>query len=137
VRGGEERRLAQRFVQRLARKTPSVEQPVKFLSGGNQQRVVVAKWLATNPRLLILDEPTKGIDVHAKTEIHALIAELAGQGVGVLLISSELPEVMGMCDRIVVMHRGRIMGSFARGEADREALMRAATGDVNDGAVAV
>jgi ABC-type sugar transport system ATPase subunit len=137
VRGGEERRLAQRFVQRLAIKTPSVEQPVKFLSGGNQQRVVVAKWLATNPRLLILDEPTKGIDVHAKTEIHALIADLAGQGVGVLLISSELPEVMGMCDRIVVMHRGRLMGSFARGESDREALMRAATGEVSDGALAV
>jgi ribose transport system ATP-binding protein len=137
VRGGEERRLAERFVQRLAIKTPSVEQPVKFLSGGNQQRVVVAKWLATNPRLLILDEPTKGIDVHAKTEIHSLIVELASQGVGVLLISSELPEVMAMSDRIVVMHRGRMMGSFGRGESDREGLMRAATGEANDGAVAV
>ena len=137
VRGGDERRLAQRFVQRLAIKTPSVDQPVKFLSGGNQQRVVVAKWLATNPSVLLLDEPTKGIDVHAKAEIHALIAELAGQGVGVVLISSELPEVMAVCDRIAVMHRGRVMGSFARGEPDREALMRAATGEMHDGAVAV
>jgi ABC-type sugar transport system ATPase subunit len=134
VRGGAERNLARRFVDRLAIKTPSLDQPVKFLSGGNQQRVVVAKWLATNPKLLILDEPTKGIDVSAKAEIHALIADLARQGVGVVLISSELPEVLAMCDRILVMHHGRLTGSFVRGEPDREALMRAATGEVDDGA---
>ena len=102
------------------------EQPVKTLSGGNQQKVVLAKWLLAGPQALILDEPTRGIDVGAKFEIYQLIHELADRGAGVLVISSELEELTGICDRILVLNRGRFTGEFARDQFDRKAILRAA-----------
>jgi ABC-type sugar transport system ATPase subunit len=96
------------------------------LSGGNQQKVVIAKWLATNPTVLILDEPTRGIDVGAKKEIHALMSEMAVSGVAIVMISSELPEILGMSDRIYVMHEGRLKGELDRAEASQELIMQMA-----------
>ena len=124
-----ERSVTQRYVNELQIKTPSVEQIVQNLSGGNQQKVVLAKWLFTESRVLIFDEPTRGIDVGAKVEIYKLMNELVRRGVGVLMISSELPEVLGMCDRILVMSEGRLAGELARGEATQEGIMRLATGE--------
>ncbi|MEZ5858822.1 MAG: sugar ABC transporter ATP-binding protein [Geminicoccaceae bacterium] len=115
---------------RLAVKAASWEQPVMELSGGNQQKVVIAKWLATRPRVIILDEPTKGIDIGSKAAVHAFIGELVADGLAVVLISSELPEVMGLADRILVMHEGRIVARFARDAWSAEAIVAAATGAV-------
>jgi ABC-type sugar transport system ATPase subunit len=97
------------------------------LSGGNQQKVSLGKWLARDPRLLILDEPTRGIDVGAKQEIHSLIEKLANNGIAILMISSELPEVLGVCDRIIVLHEGRITGHYSDKEATQEKIMSSAT----------
>ena len=97
------------------------------LSGGNQQKVLIGRWLLTGPRILILDEPTRGIDVGAKAEIHRLIVELARQGAAVLMISSDLPEVLGMSDRIMVMHEGRVTGFLGRDEADQVRIMTLAS----------
>ncbi len=119
-------KLAQEFVDRLRIRTPSILQQVKNLSGGNQQKVVVAKWLLSKPKILILDEPTRGIDVGAKAEIHRLMSELAGQGIGILMISSELPEIMGMSDRILVMRQGRLVAQFDRAEATQEKIIEQA-----------
>ncbi|WP_018133184.1 xylose ABC transporter ATP-binding protein [Effusibacillus pohliae] len=116
------------YVRQLRVKTPSIETIVGTLSGGNQQKVVLAKALMTRPKVLILDEPTRGIDVGAKYEIYQIINELAKQGVAIILISSELPEVIGMSDRILVMNQGRINGEFTRGEATQEKIMQKATG---------
>lgn len=116
--------LAEEYVQKLHTKTPSIAQKVNNLSGGNQQKVVLAKWLAANPRVLILDEPTRGIDIGAKREIFAIIEELAAQGVGILMISSEMPEVLGMSDRILVMHEGRLCGELSRADASEHAIMQ-------------
>lgn len=124
-----ERQVSANFVRELQIKTPSVEQAAQNLSGGNQQKVVLAKWLFTESKILIFDEPTRGIDVGAKVEIYKLMNELVRKGVCILMISSELPEVLGMCDRILVMHEGRISGELARGEATQERIMRLATGD--------
>jgi len=129
IRGGRERAVADRFVKRLRVRTPSLDQDVSKLSGGNQQKVVLARWLATKPRLLILDEPTRGIDVGAKAEIYRLIDELAGEGMGVLLISSELPEVLGLADRILVMQGGRITGELSAETATERAVMEYAMMD--------
>lgn len=118
------------FVKRLDIRTPSVQQLVRNLSGGNQQKVVIAKWLTLQPRVLILDEPTRGIDVGAKSEIHNLMNELAAQGVGILMISSELPEVLGVSDRVIVMHEGRVAGMFDPRAATQDDIMSAATGSV-------
>jgi rhamnose transport system ATP-binding protein len=126
--GGAERSLAAEWAKRLELKYHRLDDPVGFLSGGNQQKVVLAKWLATDPKVLIVDEPTRGIDVGTKAEVHRLLSELAQRGVGVLMISSELPEVLGMADRVLVMHEGRISGELTRAQADEEAVMRAATG---------
>jgi ribose transport system ATP-binding protein len=104
--------------------TPSVERLVKFLSGGTQQKVVLAKWLSTQSRLLIFDEPTRGIDVGAKSEIHQLMDSLVHQGCAVLMISSELPEILNMSDRIYVMRDGTIVKEFARGDASQEGILR-------------
>ncbi len=123
INSGAERAIAEKFVEQLRIRTPSIRQLVKYLSGGNQQKVVLAKWLAVNPDVLILDEPTRGIDVGAKAEIHALMCEFAREGMGVILISSELPELMGMCDRILVMSKGTITGEFVRSEFDQEKIM--------------
>jgi D-xylose transport system ATP-binding protein len=100
------------------------------LSGGNQQKVVLAKWLLTNPRVLFLDEPTRGIDVGAKQEIYAQINKLAASGIAIVLVSSELPEVLGLSDRVIVLHEGRVTGEFRRDEATPEAVMSCATGHV-------
>ena len=118
--------LTDEYVAKLRVKTPSNEQKIMNLSGGNQQKVVIAKWMATHPKVLILDEPTRGIDVGAKKEIHALMSELAKQGVAIIMISSELPEVLGMADRIYVMHDGRIKGEIDRANASQEAIMKLA-----------
>ena len=123
-----ENQLAEKFVQTLAIKTPSIKQQVQYLSGGNQQRVVIAKWLATNPKILIVDEPTRGIDVGAKSEIHALLNQLASNGVGILMISSELPEILAMSDRILVMHQGKIKAELEGKKATEEIIIRFATG---------
>jgi ribose transport system ATP-binding protein len=124
------RRTAQEYVDRLAIRTPHLQQKAMYLSGGNQQKVVVAKWLAANPKVLILDEPTRGIDVGAKTEIHALMSQLAQTGIGIIMISSELPEILGMSDRIVVMSEGRVAAILGREEATQEVIMTYASGEV-------
>lgn len=123
-----EREIATDSVKRLAIKTPSIKQPVQFLSGGNQQRVVIGKWLATHPRLLIVDEPTRGIDVGAKSEIYALLSDLTRAGVGILMISSELPEILAMSDRIIVIHQGRVKAELYADKTSEEEIMRYATG---------
>jgi ribose transport system ATP-binding protein len=120
--------LGQDFVKRLDIRTPSLRQLVRNLSGGNQQKVVIAKWLTLQPRVLILDEPTRGIDVGAKSEIHRLMHDLAEQGVGILMISSELPEVLGVSDRVLVMHEGHLAGMFDPRTATQDEIMSAATG---------
>lgn len=122
----QEKEMADKFVKALEVKTPSNDQLVKNLSGGNQQKVVIAKWLANNPDILILDEPTRGIDVGAKKEIHQLMSDLANQGVAIIMISSELPEVLGMSDRVIVMHEGRIKGQLSREDADQVSIMKMA-----------
>ena len=113
---------------RLELKTPSMDQLTKLLSGGNQQKVLVSRWLLTVPDILILDEPTRGIDVGAKSEIHRLMSKLAQEGKAIIMISSELPEILGMSDRVLVMHEGRVGGVFERKDATQENIMRAATG---------
>ena len=123
-----ERIVAHDVVRRLDIRTPGIGVPAATLSGGNQQKVVVGKWLAAEPRVLIMDEPTRGVDVGAKAEIHRLMSALAGRGLAILLISSELPELLGMSDRIMVMHRGRIAGELSRGQATQEKIMAMATG---------
>lgn len=123
-----EQEVAGRYVDLLRIRTSSPLQTVSQLSGGNQQKVVLAKWLATGPKVLILDEPTRGIDVQAKAAVHRLMCELAAQGLGIVMISSELPEILGMSDQIIVMHEGVITGRFARGEASQEKILMAAIG---------
>jgi rhamnose transport system ATP-binding protein len=126
---GRERALALEHVRRLAIKTPSLYAPVATLSGGNQQKVALSRWLVTRPSVLILDEPTQGIDVGAKSEIHALMVGLAEQGVAILMISSELPEVLGMSDRVAVMRAGRVAGVVAREAATPEGVLALALGE--------
>jgi inositol transport system ATP-binding protein len=116
-------RVCEDMGRKLRIKTPSLYERVENLSGGNQQKVLIGRWLLTNPRILILDEPTRGIDVGAKAEIHRLVTELARIGVAVVMISSELPEVLGMSDRIMVMHEGRVTGFLDRAEADQVSVM--------------
>ncbi|MFJ1790573.1 sugar ABC transporter ATP-binding protein [Kitasatospora griseola] len=129
VRRGAERDLAQEYTDRLRVRAPSIEHEVRKLSGGNQQKVVLARWLARRPKLLILDEPTRGIDVGAKAEIYRIVADLAEQGVALLVISSELPELLGLADRIVVMQNGRTTGELNRAEATEEAVLALAMAD--------
>jgi ABC-type sugar transport system ATPase subunit len=128
IGASKEKRLTRSYVELLTIKTPSIDQKVLNLSGGNQQRVVIGKWLATQPKVLIIDEPTRGIDVRAKSSIHGLLCDLAKQGVAILMISSDLPEILAMSDRILVMHRGRITGELSAREATQEAIMHYATG---------
>jgi ABC-type sugar transport system ATPase subunit len=126
----QERALVGDYIRSMRIRTPHMEQRVAALSGGNQQKVVLARWLATKPKVLILDEPTRGIDVGAKAEVHALIARLAEDGVAILMISSELPEILGMSHRVLVMRNGRIVADMPREEASEEAIMVAATGQL-------
>jgi putative multiple sugar transport system ATP-binding protein len=120
-----EAKVAQQYRESLRIRSSGIDQPVVNLSGGNQQKVVLSKWLFTKPRLLILDEPTRGIDVGAKYEIYTIIDELASRGEGILMISSEMPELLGMCDRIYVMNEGRLVTELSREEASQERIMRA------------
>ena len=123
IRFHKERKTVREAIDLLKIKTPSMETVTATLSGGNQQKVVLAKWLVINPRVLILDEPTRGIDVGAKAEIHRIMSDLARQGVAIIMISSELPEILGMSDRIIVMHQGRLTGELSREEATQERIM--------------
>jgi rhamnose transport system ATP-binding protein len=132
---GRERAVAAGFVKQLGIKTASLDTPVANLSGGNQQKVALARWLAAEPSVLILDEPTQGVDVGAKAEIHRLMSELAASGLAILMISSELPEVLGMSDRIAVMHGGTIVGVLDRAEATQEAILERALGHVVEAGV--
>lgn len=116
------------YINRLKIKTPSTKQIIKNLSGGNQQKVVLSKWMLINPKVLILDEPTRGVDIGAKIEIYELINQLKAEGVAIILISSELPEVMGISDRIIVIHEGRVTGEYSHDEASQEKIMRNAVG---------
>ena len=131
VDNGAEAQVAERYRRELRTKTASLSTPVGSLSGGNQQKVVLAKWIFTDPDVLILDEPTRGIDVGAKYEIYQIIDSLADSGKAVLVISSELPELLGICDRIYAMSHGRITGQLPRDEADQERLMRLMTTEIN------
>jgi ABC-type sugar transport system ATPase subunit len=123
-----ERALAQQYFDQLRVRAPSVDTMVAGLSGGNQQKIVLARWLAARSQVLILDEPTRGVDVGAKAEIHALVGELAAQGTAILLISSELPELLTLADRILVLREGRLAGEVRRAEATQELLLRLMTG---------
>jgi rhamnose transport system ATP-binding protein len=133
IRASAERALAADWGARLAIKYGSLKDPVSMLSGGNQQKVVLAKWLGRKPAVLIVDEPTRGIDVATKAEVHHLLVQLARDGVGVLMISSELPEVLRISDRILVMREGRLMTELAHAEASEEGILSAATGQASPG----
>ena len=123
-----ERNLAATWAKRLQLKFGRMRNAVSTLSGGNQQKVVLGKWLARNPALLIIDEPTRGIDVGTKAEVHRILDGLVADGMAVLMISSELPEVLGMADRVLVLREGRLTAELARADADETSIMRAATG---------
>lgn len=129
-----ERAISKSMIDQLRIRTPDDGQAVRFLSGGNQQKVVLGKWLAMEPKVLLLDEPTRGIDVGAKQEIYGLIEELARKGVAILFVSSEMEEVLGMSDRTLVMHEGRLTGELRRDELSEEAIMRLATGGAKESA---
>ena len=120
------------FVEKLRIATPGVNQQVQYLSGGNQQKVVLAKWLASKSKILIFDEPTRGIDVGAKVEVYNLMNTLVHNGVAVIMVSSEMPELLGMSDRILVMHEGRLAAEFNRQEATEEKILAAAMGADKD-----
>jgi ribose transport system ATP-binding protein len=123
-----EKTLCEEMIPAMHIKTTGVDQPVQFLSGGNQQKVVIGKWLATRPRVFLLDEPTRGVDIGAKQEIYRLMEELASKGVAVLFVSSDLEEILGMSDRVLVLHEGRLTGELLRSELSEEGVMRLATG---------
>lgn len=133
INGNEEIKVANHFVKALNIKTPSLEQKTRNLSGGNQQKVVIAKWLMANPKILVLDEPTRGIDVGAKNEIYHIMNQLVDQGVCIIIISSELPEILGMSDRILVMHEGKFTAELHWKDATQEQIMVYATGNGNQG----
>lgn len=125
---GSERRDSKRMISEMQIKTANDHSPVSQLSGGNQQKVVIGKWLAMNPRVLLLDEPTRGVDIGAKQEIYRLMETLAKSGVAILFASSDMEEVLGMADRILVMHEGTISGELSRDQATEESVMNLATG---------
>ena len=131
LRSSVEQRFAAEWAERLQVKYSRLANPATSLSGGNQQKVVLAKWLSREPRVIIVDEPTRGIDVATKAEVHRILAGLAQSGVAVLVISSELPEVLALADRILVMREGRIQTELAREEASEERIMVAATGQAH------
>ena len=118
-----EREITQKYIDMMSTKTPTQEQVIGNLSGGNQQKVIIGRWLATAPDILILDEPTRGVDVGAKSEIYAIMNELVKTGISIIMISSELPEIINMSDRIYVMAEGRIAGSISHEEVTQEAIM--------------
>jgi ribose transport system ATP-binding protein len=126
--GRRESRLGRDLIERLRVKTASPAKAVGLLSGGNQQKVVLGKWLARRPRVLLFDEPTRGVDIGARSEIYALMDQLAGEGVAILMISSDLEEILGMSDRVLVLHEGRLAGELPRAALSEEAVMHLATG---------
>jgi len=128
IDAGRERALVETYVAQLGVKTPDIDTVVETLSGGNQQKIILGKWLNASPKIFILDEPTRGIDIGAKVEIYRLLDRLAGEGVAIMVISSELPEVLGLSDRILVMSEGVIVSEFTREQATKEAIMEFATG---------
>lgn len=128
IERSEERNLVEKLIRKLRVKASSIEQKAETLSGGNQQKVVIAKWLGINPKVLILDEPTRGVDIGAKKEIYSIMNQLAKNGVAIIMISSELPELLGVSDRIMVMHEGKVKAFFDKHEATQEKIMMAATG---------
>jgi rhamnose transport system ATP-binding protein len=132
VRSSAERAFASDWAQRLRLKYGRLTDPVSRLSGGNQQKVVLAKWLGRHPSLLIVDEPTRGIDIATKAEVHGLLGRLAAEGVAILMISSELPEVLQNGDRILVMREGRLTAEFGHEDASEETIMAAATGQLQE-----
>ena len=132
LNGPKENEISAEMIDRMKVKTPNEHQIIQYLSGGNQQKVVLGKWLAMNPRVLLLDEPTRGIDVGAKQQIYGLMEDLAGKGIAVLFVSSEMEEVLGMADRALVMHEGKITGEIARADLSEESIMQLATGNVNE-----
>jgi ABC-type sugar transport system ATPase subunit len=125
-----EEELAQEYIEKLNIVLRDPSQPVRELSGGNQQKVVLSRWLMAKPKVMLLDEPTRGIDIGAKAEVHRLMSELAAQGIAILMISSELPEILAMSDRIIVMREGRINGRFDKDRATAERIIAAAAGQV-------
>jgi rhamnose transport system ATP-binding protein len=132
ITAGMENKASGPWAAKLEVKTSALDMNAATMSGGNQQKVVIAKWLATDPSLLIIDEPTRGIDIGTKAEVHRLLSELAGQGLAILMISSELPEVLGMADRVLVVCEGRLTADISRDEATPENVMRAATRTLED-----
>ncbi|MCW2493431.1 MAG: transporter related protein, partial [Frankiales bacterium] len=128
IRRASEGAIALTWAERLQLKFSRLKNPVSTLSGGNQQKAVLGKWLARRPTLLIIDEPTRGIDVGTKAEVHRILDGLVAEGMAILMISSELPEVLGMADRVLVLHEGRLTAELSRDEADENSIMRAASG---------
>lgn len=128
LQGKKEVSNATAYVERLNIKVHSIGQLIGSLSGGNQQKAMIAKWLSVNPSVIIMDEPTRGIDVGAKSEIHNMLRELSNKGIGIILISSELPEIIGMCDRVIVMHEGRITGEVCGQEITEKRIIMMASG---------
>ena len=116
--------VMEEMMEEYSIKAGNVKDSIMTLSGGNQQKVVIARWIANDPRILLCDEPTRGIDVGAKAEVYAILQKIASQGIGIVMVSSELPELLSLCDRIIVMHEGRITGEISREEASEEAVMR-------------
>ena len=133
VNTAREREITQEYIDKMHTKTPSLEQTVTNLAGGNQQKVMIGRWLATHPKLLILDEPTRGVDVGAKAEIYEIMNELTKQGVSIIMISSELPEIINMADRVYVMYDGRITGCIDYENVSHEAIMKLATLETAEG----
>jgi ribose transport system ATP-binding protein len=131
LNSGKEKLLADSYIDSLSIKTPSSAQKAGNLSGGNQQKIILAKWMATNPKVLLLDEPTRGIDINAKNEIYKLITKLASKGLGIIMVSSELPEILAISDRIMVMSEGQQTAEFNANEASEEKIMQAAIPQTN------
>jgi ribose transport system ATP-binding protein len=131
-----ERDLARCTIDDLSVRTPTDTQICQYLSGGNQQKVVVGKWLATNPKILLLDEPTRGIDIGAKQEVYKLMEQLAANGVAILFVSSEMEEILRLSDRTLVMHEGRLTGHLPRAQLTEESIMHLATGGTNTNSTA-
>lgn len=126
VNSKKETEITQKYIDMMATKTPSQEQVIGNLSGGNQQKVMIGRWLATSPEILILDEPTRGVDVGAKAEIYSIMNDLVKEGMSIIMISSELPEIINMSDRVYVMNEGRVTGCLNHEEAEQEAIMQLA-----------
>jgi rhamnose transport system ATP-binding protein len=128
INDSEEYAITRSYINRLQVKTASIHTEAGMLSGGNQQKVAIARWLAADPQVIILDEPTQGVDVGSKSEIHSLMVDLAAQGRAIIMISSELPEILGMSDRIAVMHEGVIAGVLDRAQATQQNILSLALG---------